>query len=456
MKKLFNTKVRQIISSVLAVQMIQMLAGCSGKQSTPSLPQEAYDAQKLAMQAEEQEKAATDAIKQEILNKLLAVKDTMGDFKVYQLGDNYYTLGTLQDSQSSEDFGTIKCEQNTESSDSNMLEIDYTTFSDEIVSAIKSGQDMTGSEYYDMSALVVDSDKLSETIEQNYDFAGKFASNIREAFNNALVGKSFAAGEAAPKIDDETLTEAIKSIFTVKDAAETDMRVLDSQGNEHNVMKIDLVFDASSLGIAGLDAEYIYRTIYYVENEEQCLIVDSQVFNYNATGNKEIRHPIEVAMTNILPDIQTSIANELVENPAMSVDDIKSSIVSKLASSAEVAVTEENSTETSEDVANTPDEQSAGDSSGLKDSLNKVVDMNNKAADLSIRLLNGKVYLGDINKMPQSIQEIKLSNMTATPESASQSNEGEATPETASSSEFSENDTSETDVETSSEAVEVE
>lgn len=381
-----RNKINSVVQSLLAVQMMIGLAGCSGSQNKkPELPEEAYAAQQAAMQAEEEKKASIDAMKQTILDKLTAAKESMGDYSVYQLGGQYYTLGNLGDATQSQakqgDFDSVH----------------YTTFD----SQIAGGSDVTGKQYSTLNVVAVDKNSLQDFLNQNYDFAYKFASNVKAAFDSA-VSQQAADGQAS-QIDVNVVKDAAESVFSVKNAVETDMKVLDEDGNEYPVMQIDFIVDTSTLGVSGLDSEYVYKTVYYIDGD-QSLVLDSNSFDYVAAGAEETKQPVEIALANVMNNVQSELVSELVANPTMTADDIKNSLVTKLAATAGGATEATDSTETVENV--------------LKLDLDNAVKFNESAVKMANELLNGKIYIGNMDDMPESIDDIEVDLVQATPESA--------------------------------------
>lgn len=397
-----RNKINSIVQSLLAVQMIVGLAGCSSSQNKkPELPEEAYEAQQTAMQAEEEKKASIDAMKQTILDKLTATKESMGDYNVYQLGEKYYTLGKLD--------GTAQSQAKQGDFDS----VHYTTFD----SSIPSSSDVTGKQYNTLNVVAVDKDQLNDFLDQNYDFAQKFASNVKAAFDSTVsqqeagnTDNTDAVGQI-PQIDENVVKDAAKSVFSAKDAVQTDMKVLDENGNEYPVMQVDFVVDTSTLGVSGLDTEYVYKTVYYIDGD-QCLVFDSNSFDYVAAGTEETKQSVEIALANVMSTVQSELVSELIANPAMTADDIKTSLITKL-----VAVAGENTGDT--ETADETSEQTTGTvESALKTSLDALDIFNESAVEFANELLNGKVYIGNMDNMPQSIDDIEVDLSQATPESA--------------------------------------
>lgn len=431
MKKFGNA----LIQSVLAVQMIFSLVGCSqGSQNKkPELPEEAYAQQKAALEADEQRKVADGEAKQAAFDKLQGVQSKMGEYRVYNLDGKYYTLGTLQDINSD----LILCSYDAETALAQMPGMMQAYYSSYDSQAVMEQREPVNKTYSAMEVVAVPADKFEQLIS-DYDFQVKFGYEVYEAVKQNQIAAGVAE-DAMVSIDNDLVTEAAKDLFKVKDAVETDMVVLDEQAVEHPVKQIDFVVDTQKLteaGLTGLNAEYVYKTVYYVENEDQYLVFENNTFDYS----DEIDHSSEPQMLvalrtdGVLDQIKNGIAADFIANNAMTVDDIKASVVKNFAAvdSASEAVAEdaEASGETKE--ADATEETQAVAVSKLKTVFDKASEMNDNAVEFMSLMLPDRVYLENIDNMPKTADEIKL------PESSQSDKDavGETqTPETAVESE---------------------
>lgn len=431
MKKFGNA----LIQSVLAVQMIFSLVGCSqGSQNKkPELPEEAYAQQKAALEAEEQKKAADGEAKQAAFDKLQGVQSKMGEYRVYNLDGKYYTLGTLQDINSD----LILCSYDAETALAQMPGMMQAYYSSYDSQAVMEQREPVNKTYSAMDVVAVPADKFEQLIS-DYDFQAKFGYEVYEAVKQSQIAAGVAE-DAVVNIDNDLVTEAAKDLFKVKDAVETDMVVLDEQAVEHPVKQIDFVVDTQKLteaGLTGLDAEYVYKTVYYVENEDQYLVFENNTFDYSdgIDHSSETQMIVALRTDGVLDQIENGIAADFIANNAMTVDDIKVSVVKNFAAvdSASEAVAEDAAAQDETKDADGTDETQAVAVSKLKTVFDKASEMNNNAVEFMSLMLPDRVYLGNIDNMPKTADEIKL------PES-SQSDEGAVgeaqTPETAVESE---------------------
>lgn len=429
MKKFGNA----LIQSILAVQMIFSLVGCSqGSQNKkPELPEEAYAQQKAALEAEEQKKAADGEAKQAAFDKLQGVQSKMGEYRVYNLDGKYYTLGTLQDINSD----LILCSYDAETALAQMPGMMQAYYSSYDSQAVMEQREPVNKTYSAMDVVAVPADKFEQLIS-DYDFQVKFGYEVYEAVKQNQIAAGVAE-DAIVNIDNDLVTEAAKDLFKVKDAVETDMVVLDEQAVEHPVKQIDFVVDTQKLteaGLSGLDAEYVYKTVYYVENEDQYLVFENNTFDYadGTDHSSETQMIVALRTDGVLDQIKNGIAADFIANNSMTVDDIKASVVKNFAAvdSASGAVAEDASNETKE--ADATEETQEVAVSKLKTVFDKASEMNDNAVEFMSLMLPDRVYLGNIDNMPKTADEIKL------PE-GNQSNEdavGETqTPETAVESE---------------------
>lgn len=441
MKKFGNA----LIQSILAVQMIFSLVGCSqGSQNKkPELPEKAYAQQKAALEAEEQKKAADGEAKQAAFDKLQGVQSKIGEYRVYNLDEKYYTLGTLQDINSD----LILCAYDAENALAQMpgmMQAYYSSYDSQVVMEQKEPVNKT---YSAMNVVAVPADKFEQLIS-DYDFQVKFGYEVYEAVKQNQIAAG-VADDAIVNIDNDLVTEAAKDLFKVKDAVETDMIVLDEQAVEHPVKQIDFVVDTQKLteaDLTGLDAEYVYKTVYYVENEDQCLIFENNTFDYSdgIDHSSETQMIVALRTDGVLDQVKNGIAADFIANNTMTVDDIKASVVKNFAavdgSSEAVAEDAEASDETKEADGTDTGETQAVAVSKLKTVFDKASEMNDNAVEFMSLMLPDRVYLGNIDNMPKTADEIKL------PES-SQSGEGAVgetqTPETAVESESEESVNSE-------------
>lgn len=440
MKKFGNA----LIQSVLAVQMIFSLVGCSqGSQNKkPELPEEAYAQQKAALEAEEQKKAADGEAKQAAFDKLQGVQSKMGEYRVYSLDGKYYTLGTLQDINSD----LILCAYDAETALAQMPGMMQAYYSSYDSQAVMEQREPVNKTYSAMDVVAVPADKFEQLIS-DYDFQVKFGYEVYEAVKQNQIAAGVAE-DAIVNIDNDLVTEAAKDLFKVKDAIETDMVVLDEQAVEHPVKQIDFVIDTQKLteaGLTGLDAEYVYKTVYYVENEDQYLVFENNTFDYSdgIDHSSETQMIVALRTDGVLDQIKNGIAADFIANNAMTVDDIKASVVKNFAAvdSASEAVAEATGASDETKDADGTDETQAVAVSKLKAVFDKTSEMNDNAVEFMSLMLPDRVYLGNIDNMPKTADEIKL------PES-SQNNGGAVgetqTPENAVESESEESVNSET------------
>lgn len=431
MKKFGNA----LIQSVLAVQMIFSLVGCSqGSQNKkPELPEEAYAQQKAALEAEEQKKAADGEAKQAAFDKLQGVQSKMGEYRVYSLDGKYYTLGTLQDINSD----LILCAYDAETAlaqTPGMMQAYYSSYDSQ---AVMEQREPVNKTYSAMDVVAVPADKFEQLIS-DYDFQVKFGYEVYEAVKQNQIAAGVAE-DAIVNIDNDLVTEAAKDLFKVKDAIETDMVVLDEQAVEHPVKQIDFVIDTQKLteaGLTGLDAEYVYKTVYYVENEDQYLVFENNTFDYSdgIDHSSETQMIVALRTDGVLDQIKNGIAADFIANNAMTVDDIKASVVKNFAAvdSASEAVAEATGASDETKDADGTDETQAVAVSKLKAVFDKTSEMNDNAVEFMSLMLPDRVYLGNIDNMPKTADEIKL------PESSQSDKDavGETqTPETAVESE---------------------
>lgn len=431
MKKFGNA----LIQSILAVQMIFSLVGCSqGSQNKkPELPEEAYAQQKAALEAEEQKKAADGEAKQAAFDKIQGVQSKMGEYRVYNLDGKYYTLGTLQDINSD----LILCAYDAETALAQMPGMMQAYYSSYDSQAVMEQREPVNKTYSAMDVVAVPADKFEQLIS-DYDFQVKFGYEVYEAVKQNQIAAGVAE-DAIVNIDNDLVTEAAKDLFKVKDAVETDMVVLDEQAVEHPVKQIDFVVDTQKLneaGLSGLDAEYVYKTVYYVENGDQYLVFENNTFDYSdgIDHSSETQMIVALRTDGVLDQIKNGIAADFIANNAMTVDDIKASVVKNFVAvdSASEAVAEGAGASDETKEADGTEETQAVAVSKLKTVFDKASEMNDNAVEFMSLMLPDRVYLGNIDNMPKTADEIKL------PES-SQSNEdavGETqTPETAVESE---------------------
>lgn len=431
MKKFGNA----LIQSVLAVQMIFSLVGCSqGSQNKkPELPEEAYAQQKAALEAEEQKKAADGEAKQAAFDKLQGVQSKMGEYRVYSLDGKYYTLGTLQDINSD----LILCAYDAETALAQMPGMMQAYYSSYDSQAVMEQREPVNKTYSAMDVVAVPADKFEQLIS-DYDFQVKFGYEVYEAVKQNQIAAGVAE-DAIVNIDNDLVTEAAKDLFKVKDAIETDMVVLDEQAVEHPVKQIDFVIDTQKLteaGLTGLDAEYVYKTVYYVENEDQYLVFENNTFDYSdgIDHSSETQMIVALRTDGVLDQIKNGIAADFIANNAMTVDDIKASVVKNFAAvdSASEAVAEATGASDKTKDADGTDETQAVAVSKLKAVFDKTSEMNDNAVEFMSLMLPDRVYLGNIDNMPKTADEIKL------PESSQSDKDavGETqTPETAVESE---------------------
>lgn len=431
MKKFGNA----LIQSVLAVQMIFSLVGCSqGSQNKkPELPEEAYAQQKAALEAEEQKKAADGEAKQAAFDKLQGVQSKMGEYRVYSLDGKYYTLGTLQDINSD----LILCAYDAETALAQMPGMMQAYYSSYDSQAVMEQREPVNKTYSAMDVVAVPADKFEQLIS-DYDFQVKFGYEVYEAVKQNQIAAGVAE-DAIVNIDNDLVTEAAKDLFKVKDAIETDMVVLDEQAVEHPVKQIDFVIDTQKLteaGLTGLDAEYVYKTVYYVENEDQYLVFENNTFDYSdgIDHSSETQMIVALRTDGVLDQIKNGIAADFIANNAMTVDDIKASVVKNFAAvdSASEAVAEATGASDETKDADGTDETQAVAVSKLKAVFDKTSEMNDNAVEFMSLMLPDRVYLGNIDNMPKTADEIKL------PESSQSDKDavGETqTPETAVESE---------------------
>ena len=444
MKKFGNA----LIQSILAVQMIFSLVGCSqGSQNKkPELPEEAYAQQKAALEAEEQKKAADGEAKQAAFDKLQGVQSKIGEYRVYNLDGKYYTLGTLQDINSD----LILCAYDAETALAQMPGMMQAYYSSYDSQAVMEQREPVNKTYSAMKVVAVPADKFEQLIS-DYDFQVKFGYEVYEAVKQNQIAAGVAE-DAIVNIDNDLVTEAAKDLFKVKDAVETDMIVLDEQAVEHPVKQIDFVVNTQKLteaGLTGLDAEYVYKTVYYVENEDQYLVFENNTFDYS----DEVDHSSETQMIvalrtdGVFDQIKNGIAADFIANNAMTVDDIKASVVKNFAAvdsaseavdSASEAVAEDAGASDETKEADGTEETQAVAVSKLKTVFDKASEMNDNAVEFMSLMLPDRVYLGNIDNMPKTADEIKLPESsqsdkdavgeTQTPETAVESeNESEST-----------------------------
>ena len=431
MKKFGNA----LIQSILAVQMIFSLVGCSqGSQNKkPELPEEAYAQQKAALEAEEQKKAADGEAKQAAFDKLQGVQSKIGEYRVYNLDGKYYTLGTLQDINSD----LILCAYDDETALAQMPGMMQAYYSSYDSQAVMEQREPVNKTYSAMEVVAVPADKFEQLIS-DYDFQVKFGYEVYEAVKQNQIAAGVAE-DAIVNIDNDLVTEAAKDLFKVKDAVETDMVVLDEQAVEHPVKQIDFVIDTQKLteaGLTGLDDEYVYKTVYYVENEDQYLVFENNTFDYSdgIDHSSETQMIVALRTDGVLDQIKNGIAADFIANNAMTVDDIKASVVKNFVAvdSASEAVAEDDAASDETKNADDTGETQAVAVSKLKTVFDKASEMNNNAVEFMSLMLPDRVYLGNIDNMPKTADEIKL------PES-SQNNGGAVgetqTPETAVESE---------------------
>lgn len=431
MKKFGNA----LIQSVLAVQMIFSLVGCSqGSQNKkPELPEEAYAQQKAALEAEEQKKAADGEAKQAAFDKLQGVQSKMGEYRVYNLDGKYYTLGTLQDINSD----LILCAYDAETALAQMPGMMQAYYSSYDSQAVMEQREPVNKTYSAMDVVAVPADKFEQLIS-DYDFQVKFGYEVYEAVKKNQIAAGVAE-DAIVNIDNDLVTEAAKDLFKVKDAVETDMVVLDEQAVEHPVKQIDFVVDTQKLteaGLTGLDAEYVYKTVYYVENEDQYLVFGNNTFDYSdgIDHSSESQMIVALRTDEVLDQIKNGIAAEFIANNAMTVDDIKASVVKNFAAvdSASEAVDEDAEAQGETKEADATEETQAVAVSKLKTVFNKASEMNDNAVEFMSLMLPDRVYLGNIDNMPKTADEIKLPESSQSDEGAV---DGTQTPENAVESE---------------------
>lgn len=427
MKKFGNA----LLQSILAVQMIFSLVGCSqGSQNKkPELPEEAYAQQKAALEADEQKKVADGEAKQAAFDKLQGVQSKIGEYRVYNLDGKYYTLGTLQDINSD----LILCAYDAETALAQMPGMMQAYYSSYDSQAVMEQREPVNKTYSAMDIVAVPADKFEQLIS-DYDFQVKFGYEVYEAMKQNQIAAGVAE-DAIANIDNDLVTEAAKDLFKVKDAVETDMVVLDEQAVEHPVKQIDFVVDTQKLteaGLTGLDAEYVYKTVYYVENEDQYLVFENNTFDYSdgIDHSSETQMIVALRTDGVLDQIKNGIAADFIANNAMTVDDIKASVVKNFVAvdSASEAVDEDAAASDETKDADGTGETQAVAVSKLKTVFDKASEMNDNAVEFMSLMLPDRVYLGNIDNMPKTADEIKL------PES-SQSDEGAVgetqTPETA-------------------------
>lgn len=431
MKKFGNA----LIQSILAVQMIFSLVGCSqGSQNKkPELPEEAYAQQKAALEAEEQKKAADGEAKQAAFDKLQGVQSKIGEYRVYNLDGKYYTLGTLQDINSD----LILCAYDAETALAQMPGMMQAYYSSYDSQAVMEQREPVNKTYSAMNVVVVPADKFEQLIS-DYDFQVKFGYEVYEAVKQNQIAAGIAE-DAVVNIDNDLVTKAAKDLFKVKDAVETDMIVLDEQAVEHPVKQIDFVVDTQKLtkaGLTGLDAEYVYKTVYYVENEDQCLVFENNTFDYSdgIDHSSETQMIVALRTAGVLDQVKNGIAADFIANNAMTVDDIKASVVKNFVAvdGASEAVAEDDAASDETKNADDTGETQAVAISKLKTVFDKASEMNDNAVEFMSLMLPDRVYLGNIDNMPKTADEIKL------PESSQSDGDavGETqTPETAVESE---------------------
>lgn len=447
MKKFGNA----LIQSILAVQMIFSLVGCSqGSQNKkPELPEEAYAQQKAALEAEEQKKAADGEAKQAAFDKLQGVQSKMGEYRVYNLDGKYYTLGTLQDINSD----LILCAYDAETALAQMPGMMQAYYSSYDSQAVMEQREPVNKTYSAMDVVAVPADKFEQLIS-DYDFQVKFGYEVYEAVKQNQIAAGVAE-DVIVNIDNDLVTEAAKDLFKVKDAVETDMVVLDEQAVEHPVKQIDFVVDTQKLteaGLTGLDAEYVYKTVYYVENEDQYLVFENNTFDYSdgIDHSSETQMIVDLRTDGVLDQVKNGIAADFIANNAMTVDDIKASVVKNFAAvdGASEAVAEDAAASDETKEADATEETQAVAVSKLKTVFNKASEMNDNAVEFMSLMLPDKVYLGNIDNMPKTADEIKLPESSQTPETAVESeNESESTEDTEDNGTESVNSETQTDSE---------
>lgn len=431
MKKFGNA----LIQSILAVQMIFSLVGCSqGSQNKkPELPEEAYAQQKAALEAEEQKKAADGEAKQAAFDKLQGVQSKIGDYRVYNLDGKYYTLGTLQDINSD----LILCAYDAETALAQMPGMMQAYYSSYDSQAVMEQREPVNNTYSSMNVVAVPADKFEQLIS-DYDFQVKFGYEVYEAVKQNQIAAGVAE-DAVVNIDNDLVTEAAKDLFKVKDAVETDMVVLDEQAVEHPVKQIDFVVDTQKLteaGLTGLDAEYVYKTVYYVENGDQYLVFENNTFDYSdgIDHSSETQMIVALRTDGVLDQIKNGIAADFIANNAMTVDDIKASVIKNFAAVDSASETVDSASEASDETKDADDteETQAVAVSKLKTVFDKASEMNDNAVEFMSLMLPDRVYLGNIDNMPKTADEIKLpessQSETQTPETAVETeNESEST-----------------------------
>lgn len=431
MKKFGNA----LIQSILAVQMIFSLAGCSqGSQNKkPELPEEAYAQQKAALEADEQKKAADGEAKQAAFDKLQGVQSKIGEYRVYNLDGKYYTLGTLQDINSD----LILCAYDAETALANMPGMMQAYYSSYDSQAVMEQREPVNKTYSAMNVVAVPADKFEQLIS-DYDFQVKFGYEVYEAVKQNQIAAGVAE-DAIINIDNDLVTEAAKDLFKVKDAVETDMVVLDEQAVEHPVKQIDFVVDTQKLteaGLSGLDVEYVYKTVYYVENGDQYLVFENNTFDYSdgIDHSSETQMIVALRTDGVLDQIKNGIAADFIANNAMTVDDIKASVVKNFVevdSASEAVAEDAGASDETKDADDTAETQAVAVSK-LKTVFNKASEMNDNAVEFMSLMLPDRVYLGNIDNMPKTADEIKLpessQSETQTPETAVETeNESEST-----------------------------
>lgn len=423
-----------LIQSILAVQMIFSLAGCSqGSQNKkPELPEEAYAQQKAALEAEEQKKAADGEAKQAAFDKLQDVQNKIGEYRVYNLDGKYYTLGTLQDINSD----LILCAYDAETALAQMPGMMRAYYSSYDSQAVMEQREPVNKTYSVMNVVAVPADKFEQLIS-DYNFQVKFGYEVYEAVKQNQIAAGVAE-DAIVNIDNDLVTEAAKDLFKVKDAVETDMVVLDAQAVEHPVKQIDFVVDTQKLteaGLTGLDAEYVYKTVYYVENEDQYLVFENNTFDYSdgIDHSSETQMIVALGTDGVLDQIKNGIAADFIANNAMTVDDIKASVVKNFAAVDNASEAVDSASEASDETkeADDTDQTQAVAVSKLKTVFDKASEMNDNAVEFTSLMLPDRVYLGNIDDMPKTADEIKLpessQSETQTPETAVESeNESES------------------------------
>lgn len=454
MKKFGNA----LLQSILAVQMIFSLVGCSqGSQNKkPELPEEAYAQQKAALEADEQKKVADGEAKQAAFDKLQGVQSKMGEYRVYSLDGKYYTLGTLQDINSD----LILCAYDAETALAQMPGMMQAYYSSYDSQAVMEQREPVNKTYSAMDIVAVPADKFEQLIS-DYDFQVKFGYEVYEAVKQNQIAAGVAE-DAIVNIDNDLVTEAAKDLFKVKDAIETDMVVLDEQAVEHPVKQIDFVIDTQKLteaGLTGLDAEYVYKTVYYVENEDQYLVFENNTFDYSdgIDHSSETQMIVALRTDGVLDQIKNGIAADFIANNAMTVDDIKASVVKNFAAvdSASEAVAEATGASDETKDADGTGETQAVAVSKLKTVFDKASEMNDNAVEFMSLMLPDRVYLGNIDNMPKTADEIKLPESsqnnggavgeTQTPENAVESEDVEEVENTDDSGAESVNSETQTD-----------